>query len=192
MPLLPSHSFSQCSVQIVDRKLAWSSRPRIDHVNDEYLEYKQRERAMREQSFHTRAQVETWRDLSETTAPSSRVSPKNDDHAQRNLNSIIIIPNSSSTKNDRRPLDYPYAALFDHERKRFIFVLFQPIEDHKLQWQKKARVNQHNNDYIERIRQKRSVPLVKLARHLSDQHFSRSDLSREDRMDNEDSACRRS
>lgn len=126
MCLLPSYSFSRQSMQIVDRKLAWSSRPRIDHVNDEYLEYKQRERATREQSIHTRAQVEKRRDPPETMPPLSRVSPKNDDDDERrNLNSIIRMPTSSSTKSDRKPFNYPYGAFHQEERFSSLFCYSQ-------------------------------------------------------------------
>ena len=41
-----------------------------------------------------------------------------------------------------------------------MYCLLQPIEDRKLNWRKEPRINQQNDDYIERMRQKRSMPLV--------------------------------
>ncbi len=45
------------------------------------------------------------------------------------------------------------------EDEEFVFC-FQPIEDRKLEWEKRSRINQRNDAYIERIEQKRSKPLV--------------------------------
>ena len=43
---------------------------------------------------------------------------------------------------------------------RFLTFSLQPIEDRKLNWRQSPRINQRNDDYIERMRQKRSMPIV--------------------------------
>lgn len=63
--------------------------------------------------------------------------------------------------NDGNPQDYPYenSKLFSTVNSSVV-PFFQPIEDHKLNWRKEPRINQQNDEYIERMRQKRSKPLV--------------------------------
>ncbi len=64
---------------------------------------------------------------------------------------------------DENQHDYLYEQMI--YLRLFIYVL-QPIEDRKLNWQKTPRINQQNDDYIERMRQKRSEPTVKHERFI--------------------------
>ncbi|CAF4625797.1 unnamed protein product, partial [Rotaria socialis] len=105
-------------------RFSWPSFPRIDHFNEDYAKYKQRDKNLRrEKSF------------------------------------VQVFPQDYTSRNQEARIDH-HNPDFEEFRKRKKSAKLPPIEDRKFVWSKKPRVNQRNDAYIERIRQKRSTPMI--------------------------------
>ncbi|CAF1461428.1 unnamed protein product [Rotaria sp. Silwood1] len=142
--------------QIYEEKIKWTADPKIDSHNEEAIE---RIKSAPKPIIYDEKLI--WPTVRRTDHYNEQYVKHKEREKVSHKEKIYIqnAPQERKPKNHRARIDNQNPN-FDEHIKRQKSAKLPPIESRKLEWQKRPRINQKNDDYIERMRQKRSIPII--------------------------------
>ncbi|CAF4458050.1 unnamed protein product, partial [Rotaria magnacalcarata] len=142
--------------QIYEEKLKWHADPKIDSHNDEAIE--QIKRAPKPAIYDERFSWPSFPRIDHFNEEYAKYKQR-DKNLRREKSFVQSFPQDYRPQTKEARIDHRNLE-FEEYRKRKKSAKLPPIEDRKLEWSKKPRIIQRNDEYIERIRQKRSMPMI--------------------------------
>ncbi|CAM2724315.1 unnamed protein product [Rotaria socialis] len=144
--------------RIRDEKLNWEANTKIDTHNEEAIEYLRK--TPRSAIYDEKP---TW----SSTPRTNHYNPEFVQYLQRERairQQTSFMRTQSSSPQHKIKADGPriddYNSEYIEHKKTTKLNKLPPIETRKLEWRKESRISRRNDDYIERLRQKRSIPVI--------------------------------